>query len=168
MTTWKWLAAGLALCPFSALAQDPAAPGGAEKPAAPADAPPEPAKSKVSAVTVYQGNALVTREVAVPGGKAGLPAGSRSLGARSVMNSVTWTFSSMPRNFQPTYHSRRSGQPHSSAISSKCAASVSPRMIPEPGVVRDSSSAASTTAAAVYVVCSCGQFTWSGQTQPVQ
>ena len=31
----------------------------------------------------------------------------------------------------------------------KCAASVSPRMIPEPGVVRDSSSAARITAAAV-------------------
>ncbi len=63
MTTWKWLAAGLSLVCTTALAQAPApAP-------APVDVPPKSAPSRVAAVTVYQGNALVTREVAVPPGK---------------------------------------------------------------------------------------------------
>ncbi len=65
MTTWKWLAAGLSLVCTTALAQAPApAPA-----SAPGDVPPRSAPSRVAAVTVYQGNALVTREVDVPPGK---------------------------------------------------------------------------------------------------
>src|SRR5262245_16292915 len=67
MRTGTWLAAGLIFCSATALAQPPA-PGG-DRPAAAADATPKPASSRVSAVTVYQGNALVTREVDVPAGK---------------------------------------------------------------------------------------------------
>jgi hypothetical protein len=65
MTTWKSLAASLVLGCATALAQEP-------PPAAPAaavEAPPKSAPSRVAAVTVYQGNALVTREVDVPEGR---------------------------------------------------------------------------------------------------
>lgn len=67
MTAWKWLA--VAAWSSTAFAQEPA---GAPAPAAPPvedAAPPKSATSRVSAVTVYQENALVTREVAVPEGK---------------------------------------------------------------------------------------------------
>ena len=54
MTPRKWLTAGfIVCCPAPALADDP----------------PKPAESRVTSVTVYQGNALVTRDVAVPQGK---------------------------------------------------------------------------------------------------
>jgi Domain of unknown function (DUF4139)/N-terminal domain of unknown function (DUF4140) len=59
MTTWKWLVAILTLECAAAVAQEPAAP---------ADSAPKTAPSRVVAVTVYQGNALVTREVDVPAG----------------------------------------------------------------------------------------------------
>jgi hypothetical protein len=59
MTTWKWLVAILTLESAAAMAQEPAAP---------ADSPQKTAASRVVAVTVYQGNALVTREVDVPAG----------------------------------------------------------------------------------------------------
>ncbi|MEO6809006.1 MAG: hypothetical protein ABI353_07825, partial [Isosphaeraceae bacterium] len=56
MTAWKWLFAGI-VCASTALAQQPAA----------EDAPPpKPASTSIDAVTVYRGNALVTRKVAVP------------------------------------------------------------------------------------------------------
>jgi Domain of unknown function (DUF4139)/N-terminal domain of unknown function (DUF4140) len=58
MTTFRWLAASLAACCTVALAQEPAA-----------ETPPKTATNRVTAVTVYQGNALVTREVDVPAGK---------------------------------------------------------------------------------------------------
>src|SRR5262245_54138074 len=75
MTTWKWLAISLALGCATALAQGPPSPELAQvdqapmRAPAPADAPAKTAPSRVSAVTVYQGNALVTREVDVPAGK---------------------------------------------------------------------------------------------------
>jgi hypothetical protein len=76
-TAWKWLAAG-AVCAATALAttgipaQEPAPDGAptAAGPVAVEDVPaPEPAESKITDVTVYQGTALVTREVAVPAGR---------------------------------------------------------------------------------------------------
>src|SRR5262245_52559136 len=75
MTTWKWLAISLALGCATALAQGPPSPELAQvdqapmRAPAPADAPAKTAPSRVSAVTVYQGNALVTREVDVPAGR---------------------------------------------------------------------------------------------------
>src|SRR5581483_1327444 len=78
MTARNWLVAGL-LLPSTALAQDapatpvqqpPAAVQEVAGNAAVEDVPrPEPAKSRVASVTVYQGNALVTREVTVPQGR---------------------------------------------------------------------------------------------------
>jgi hypothetical protein len=67
MTTWKWLAAALVFTATSSLAQGPAAPDAAT--AGPAATTAQTATSRVSAVTVYQGNALVTREVDVPAGR---------------------------------------------------------------------------------------------------
>ena len=61
MTTWKRLIACLLLLSGRASAQEPAAPA--------ADPPLKSVASRVTAVTVYQGNALVTREVDVPEGK---------------------------------------------------------------------------------------------------
>ena len=76
MATRKWLIASLVLSCTSALAQEPLRKGAARPDAAipqPADttpeAPPKAAPSRVTAVTVYQGNALVTRLVDVPDGK---------------------------------------------------------------------------------------------------
>ena len=75
MTTWKWLAAGLSLFCTTCLAQGPpsAEPGQTSTDAVPAPAPADMtasvAPSRVTAVTVYQGNALITREVEVPQGK---------------------------------------------------------------------------------------------------
>lgn len=68
MTAWKWLAVGV--LSSSAFAQEPA-PAEVPKPAPVVeDAPPgKTAASRVTAVTVYQENALVTRDVAVPEGK---------------------------------------------------------------------------------------------------
>jgi hypothetical protein len=75
--TWKWLAISLALTCTTALAQGPRAdelpradqaPGPAVA-APPAGTPAKTAQSRVTAVTVYQGNALVTREVDVPAGR---------------------------------------------------------------------------------------------------
>jgi hypothetical protein len=70
MTAFLWLAAGLACAQLGPLAESTA-----ENPAldarAPEEnvAPPRPAASKIAAVTVYQGQALVTREVSVPEGE---------------------------------------------------------------------------------------------------
>ncbi len=75
MTTWKWLAAGLSLVCTTSLCTGPppAEPGRAGQDAVPASAPADmtakAAPSRVTAVTVYQGNALVTREVEVPRGQ---------------------------------------------------------------------------------------------------
>ncbi len=74
----NWLAAVLVLCPATAFAQDtleppaaaPAAPARVEHPVPEAVDPlPKEVPSRVTAVTVYQGNALVTREVNLPDGK---------------------------------------------------------------------------------------------------
>ena len=74
MLTRKWLTAVLIFCPATAPAQEPpeaeaAALVRVDQPPAAADAPSRPAPSRVTAVTVYQDNALVTREVDVPEGK---------------------------------------------------------------------------------------------------
>lgn len=75
MTIRRWWAAGLALTCAAGLAraQFPAtAFAGAEgdqPPVVGAERPVKPAASRVTAVTVYQGNALVTRTVDVPEGK---------------------------------------------------------------------------------------------------
>ncbi len=69
MTAWKWLA--VAALSSTAFAQEPEAPAEVPRnPQAVEDvAAPKSASSRVTAVTVYQENALVTREVAVPEGK---------------------------------------------------------------------------------------------------
>jgi hypothetical protein len=71
MRAANWLAAGTVLASSAlAPAQDPpAAPAEAVRVAAFAEPALKSARSRVSAVTVYQGNALVTREVEVPDGK---------------------------------------------------------------------------------------------------
>ena len=75
MTTWKCLATSLALGCATAMAQGLPAPELAQVDQAPVLAPAsgdtavKSARSRVSAVTVYQGNALVTRDVDVPAGK---------------------------------------------------------------------------------------------------
>lgn len=71
MTTWKWLAGGI-VCASTALAQEgpnPSSPFGPEAPPAENVPAPEPASSTIDAVTVYQGNALVSRLVDVPEGR---------------------------------------------------------------------------------------------------
>jgi len=92
MTAWKWLAVGV----FSAstgLAQGPAPkPAPEPEPAPPRPVedvpPPGPAPGRVSAVTVYQGNALVTREVAVPAGKGVVELVVTPLPPQTVDNSL--------------------------------------------------------------------------------
>jgi hypothetical protein len=71
MRTTKWLSMGLLTVFTTCLAHGQSAPGPgpAEPAAAPADQAHKPAASRVTAVTVYQGNALVTREVDVPEGR---------------------------------------------------------------------------------------------------
>jgi hypothetical protein len=75
MTTWKWWTALFAIGCTVPLAPIPAggnAPRGEQDniaATAPADAPPKSSPSRVTAVTVYQGNALVTREIDVSAGK---------------------------------------------------------------------------------------------------
>ena len=75
MTIRRWWAAGLALTCAAGLAraQVPATvfvgQEGEKPPVVGAERPVEPAGSRVTAVTVYQGNALVTRTVEVPEGK---------------------------------------------------------------------------------------------------
>ena len=75
MTIRRWWAAGLALTCAAGLAraQIPATvfagEEGEKPPVVGAERPVKPAASRVTAVTVYQGNALVTRTVDVPEGK---------------------------------------------------------------------------------------------------
>ena len=75
MTIHRWWAAGLALTCAAGLAraQIPAtlfaSEEGDQPPVVGAERPVKPAASRVTAVTVYQGNALVTRTVEVPEGK---------------------------------------------------------------------------------------------------
>ena len=69
MTASLWLVAALA-CASSARPSEPAASNPAQDARGQAESvpPPRPAASKITDVTVYQGQALVTREVSVPGG----------------------------------------------------------------------------------------------------
>jgi len=90
MTAWKWLAVGLLCAATNARGQEEARPATAETPAEtvttvadpddqpaeeppaeepPAEESPKSAENRVTEVTVYQGTALVTREVTVPEGK---------------------------------------------------------------------------------------------------
>lgn len=64
MTASLWLVAGLACAQFGGMGQDPK---NVRRPHEEAP-PPRPSASKITAVTVYQGQALVTREVSVPEG----------------------------------------------------------------------------------------------------
>jgi Domain of unknown function (DUF4139)/N-terminal domain of unknown function (DUF4140) len=69
MTASLWLAAALA-CAQGGPAKSPAAANPVQDVSGPAEniPPPRPAASKITDVTVYQGQALVTREVSVPEG----------------------------------------------------------------------------------------------------
>ena len=73
MNATLWLAAGLA-CAQLGLPVEPASPKPAQDVPAQMDSgpPPRPAASKIVDVTVYQGQALVTREVSVPEGEGTL------------------------------------------------------------------------------------------------
>jgi hypothetical protein len=93
-TCWKCLAAGLSLLSTTSLAQgQPTAEHNSDGQAAvPAAAPLETtvrtAPSRVAAVTVYQGNALVTRDVEVPQGKGLVEIVVSPLPARTVDSSL--------------------------------------------------------------------------------
>jgi uncharacterized protein (TIGR02231 family) len=70
MRIWTWLAVTTLLGAGMALAQDaPPAPAADAVQPAEGELTLKPSPSRVTAVTVYQGNALVTREVDVPNGK---------------------------------------------------------------------------------------------------
>ncbi len=70
MTASLWLVAGLACAQFEPLGASPGADSAASIRRPVEDVPaPSPSASKIVAVTVYQGQALVTREVAVPEGE---------------------------------------------------------------------------------------------------
>ncbi len=98
MPAWKWLA-----CCFlssAALAQEPPAPAVAPPPPDPARAaeadpeavedvpPPKVSPSRVTAVTVYQDSALVTREVSAPEGKGIVELVVSPLPAQVIANSL--------------------------------------------------------------------------------
>ena len=79
MTSLLWLVAGLASAQF----------GGAGTGTTPEEAPtPAPAASKIVAVTVYQGQALVTREVRVPEGPGVVEVVVTPMPAATVENSL--------------------------------------------------------------------------------
>jgi uncharacterized protein (TIGR02231 family) len=93
MSAWNCLAA-FALS-STALAQAPSPPNAAPAPVQAPEAPqvedvaaPRPASSRVSSVTVYQGSALVTREVIVPEGKGASELVVTPLPARTIANSL--------------------------------------------------------------------------------
>jgi uncharacterized protein (TIGR02231 family) len=70
MTPSLWLVAGLACAQFGTPAESPPANADQNTRRPAEDAPsPRPSASKIVAVTVYQGQALVTREVSVPEGE---------------------------------------------------------------------------------------------------
>ncbi len=78
MTASLWLVAGLACAQFGGLAGP-----------APEDAPPpRPSTSRITAVTVYQGQALVTREVSVPEGDGTVELVVTPLPAQAVDSSL--------------------------------------------------------------------------------
>ncbi len=99
MTAWKWLVAGMLLT-STARAQFGGTPKAQEPPVEPEavgaapvavveDIPaPKPATSKIAAVTLYQGNALVTREVVVPEGKGLVEVVVTPLPARTIEGSL--------------------------------------------------------------------------------
>jgi len=73
MNASLWLAAGLACAQFGSTVEQ-ASPKPAQDIPAQAESgpPPRPVASKITDVTVYQGQALVTREVSVPEGEGTL------------------------------------------------------------------------------------------------
>ena len=89
MTASLWLVAGLACAQFGPLAE-PAAANPAQDARRQAEnvPPPRPAASKIVAVTVYQGQALVTREVSVPEGEGTVELVVTPLPAQTVDSSL--------------------------------------------------------------------------------
>ncbi len=87
MFAWKWLV--VSACASTAFAQAPAPP---EEPANPVViedvAPPKASPSRLSAVTVYLGSALVTRQVTVPEGKGTVELVVTPLPAQAIPNSL--------------------------------------------------------------------------------
>ncbi len=85
MTASFWLVAGLACAQLGEIGSTPLL--NTQKPAE--DAPrPRPASSRIVAVTVYQGQALVTREVGVPEGEGVVELVVTPLPAETVDNSL--------------------------------------------------------------------------------
>src|SRR5262249_10099044 len=84
-----WMVVGLACAQFGGLAEPPQANGAQEaQRQAESVPPPKPATSKIVAVTVYQGQALVTREVSVPEGDGTVEMVVTPLPARAVDSSL--------------------------------------------------------------------------------
>jgi len=89
MTASFWLVAGLACAQFGPAAASPGAnPDQDEQEPAEVSPAPRPAASKIVAVTVYQGQALVTREVIVPGGEGVVELVVTPLPPQTVANSL--------------------------------------------------------------------------------
>jgi hypothetical protein len=90
MTATLWLAAGLACAQFDSPAVQPAPANTAQNAQAQAESvpPPKAAKSQITAVTAYQGQALVTREVSVPEGDGTVELVVTPLPAQTVDSSL--------------------------------------------------------------------------------
>ena len=80
MSAWKWLVGTLVTS--TAFAQEPVPPAAEDL------APPRASASRVSAVTVYQGSALVTRDVQVPVGNGIVELVVTPLPAQTIANSL--------------------------------------------------------------------------------
>jgi hypothetical protein len=84
-----WLVAGLACAPLGPLVEPvPAQPPQDTRGEAERAATPRPAASRITAVTVYQGQALVTREVSVPEGDGTVELVVTPLPAQTVDSSL--------------------------------------------------------------------------------
>jgi hypothetical protein len=90
MTASLWLVAGLACAQFGPPAAQPATANAAQNTRGQAESvpAPRPAKSQVTAVTVYQGQALVTRAVSVPEGDGTVELVVTPLPAQTVDSSL--------------------------------------------------------------------------------
>src|SRR6516165_623861 len=92
MTASLWLVAGLACAQLGPPAAQPAAANAAQNARGEGQAEsvpaPRPAKSQVTSVTVYQGQALVTREVSVPEGDGTVELVVTPLPAQTVDSSL--------------------------------------------------------------------------------
>ena len=90
MTASLWLVAGLACAQFDPAAVQPAPANAAQDAQGQAESvpAPRPSKSQITAVTVYQGQALVTREVTVPEGDGTIELVVTPLPAQTVDSSL--------------------------------------------------------------------------------